>query len=123
MRPLLPLLTALVAVAACDDAPPVATLTETPAAFVGRWDVSVAECEAGGGEQGVTVSAKEVVLPNATLAVSGAAPDGEAAARIDGHFTGPGAEWDGSVRLELSNGGRELNVVNGSTMVPRVKCP
>ena len=29
----------------------------------------------------------------------------------------------GAVRLELGAGGKELSVVNGSQLAPRVKCP
>lgn len=115
------LMLAGLAVAACDDAPAPATLREIPARFVGVWDVSLADCAAGGGPQAVTVSADAVVFPDSRLAVTGAAPDGETAVRADGHFSGPGAEWDGSVRLELDGGA--LSVVNGNGIVPRVKCP
>jgi len=122
MRPLLPLLTALVIVAACDETPVAASLTEVPAEYVGRWDVSAGDCEAGGGPQLVSVGPKDVVFADSHLTVSGVAPDGETAARVDGHFKTAEAEWDGSVRLELADGGKTLNVVNGSTMTPRVKC-
>lgn len=108
--------------AACDEPPPVATLTEVPAQFAGEWDASVAACGLGG-EHAVTVTPTEVVMEETKVQVTGVLPDGENAARIDGHFTGPEREWDGSVRLELAKGGQELSVVNGSTIVPRVKCP
>lgn len=114
------MLTALMFVA-CDDAPAPATLGAIPPKYVGVWDVSLADCAAGGGPQAVTIGANEVVFPDSRLAVTGAAPDGELAVRADGHFSGPGAEWDGSVRLELD--GETLSVVNGNNIVPRVKCP
>ncbi len=107
---------------ACDEPPPVATLTEAPAQFVGEWDASVADCGLGG-PHGVSVTPTEVVMEDTRVQVTGVLPDGENAARIDGHFTGPGREWEGSVRLELSRSGQELSVVNGATIVPRVKCP
>lgn len=112
---------AAVLLTACDEPPAPATLKEVPAQFVGLWDVSLADCEAGGGPQAVTINTAEIVFSDSHLAVTGAAPDGDTAARVDGHFTGPGAEWDGSVRLELD--GETLSVVNGSNVVPRVKCP
>jgi hypothetical protein len=112
----------LLLLAACDEPPPVATLTEVPAQFAGNWDSTVDDCGIGG-PHGVTVTSTEVVMEDTKVQVTGVAPDGENAARVDGHFTGPGREWDGSVRLELAKGGRELSVVNGSTIVPRVKCP
>ncbi len=108
--------------AACEPPPPVATLTEIPPAFHGRWDFTPGDCEAGS-EHAIQVSASEVVLPDSRLDVKGVAPDGETALRADGHFTNPMAEWDGSVRLELAEGGAVLNAVTGSTVVPRVKCP
>jgi hypothetical protein len=122
MRSVGALVAVLVLAAACDDAPPEATLTEVPVRFVGQWTVSPDDCGAGG-STGVTVTSTEVVMEDTKVQVTGVAPDGENAARVDGHFTGPGREWDGSVRLELAKGGRELSVVNGSTVVPRVKCP
>jgi|GEM_PF-3079412 len=112
----------LIAVAGCDGPPPVATLSEVPAQFVGAWDASIGDCGRGG-PYAVTVTPKEVAMEKTRVQVTGAAPDGETAVRVDGHFTGPGAEWDGSVRLELGDGGRELSVVSGSAIVPRVKCP
>lgn len=110
----------LLALAACDDAPPAATLKEIPAAFLGSWDAS-GECGAGGA-LAVTVTPTEVVFPDSKIAVTGVAPDGETAARVDGHFTSSDAQWEGAVRLELANGGQELNVVNGSSLHPRVRC-
>ena len=71
----------------------------------------------------VIVAPDEVLFSDSHLAVTGAAPDGASAARIDGHFKTEMAEWDGSIRLELADGGKTLNVVNGSMLVPRVKCP
>jgi hypothetical protein len=112
----------LVVLAACDEPPPVATLSEVPAQFVGLWDARVDDC-GGGGPHAVTVMPTEVVMEETRVQVTGVAPDGATAVRVDGHFTGPGAAWDGSVRLELGNGGRELSVVSGSAVVPRVKCP
>ena len=63
------------------------------------------------------------MFPDSRIAVTGVAPDGANAARVDGHFTSEVAEWDGSVRLELADGGKELNVVNGTPVSPRMKCP
>lgn len=113
---------ALLLSAACEPPPPAATLTQIPPAFHGRWDFSVVDCKSGS-EHAIQVSASEVVLPDSRLDVKGVAPDGETALRADGHFTNPMAEWDGSVRLELAEGGSVLNAVTGSTVVPRVKCP
>lgn len=109
--------------AACDEPPPVATLTETPAKFVGTWDVSADDCRAGRGFSTVIISANEVLFSDSHLTVTGALPDGPNAARVDGHFKTEMAEWEGSIRLELADGGKTLNVVNGSTVAPRVKCP
>lgn len=106
---------------ACEKPPPVGTLAEVPAHFVGVWNASLADCAAGGGPLAVTITTSELTFPDSKLAVAGVAPDGERAARIDGHFTGPGSEWDGSVRLELADG--VLSVVTGTPVVPRVKCP
>lgn len=117
----LSLVIGLTVLAACEEAPPAATLSEVPAQFVGAWDESVGACGQGG-PNAVTVAPSEVVMEETSVKVTGVAPDGDDAARVDGHFTGPGREWDGSLRLELSDGGRELNVVNGSKIVPRVKC-
>ncbi len=113
----------LLLAAACDEPPAPATLTEVPAQFVGLWDLSSDNCEAGGGPQSVIVRADEVAFEDSHLAVTGASPDGDRAVRVDGHFTGPGREWTGSVRLELAEGGQELSVVSGTPVVPRVKCP
>jgi hypothetical protein len=110
----------LLVLGACDDAPPAATLKEIPTAFLGSWDAS-GECGAGGA-LAVTVTPTEVVFPDSKIAVTGVAPDGETAARVDGHFTSSDAQWEGAVRLELANGGQELNVVNGSSLHPRVRC-
>lgn len=112
----------LVALAACEPPPLGVTLTEVPARYVGDWDASAGECGSGG-PNAVTVTPTEVVMEDTKVAVTGVAPDGETAARVLGRFTGPGQEWDGSIRLEITADGRELNVVNGSTIVPRVKCP
>jgi hypothetical protein len=112
----------LLLAAACDDPPPVATLHEIPAAFVGAWDASVDDC-GHGGSLAVSVAPDEVRFSDSTIVVTGVAPDGPDAARVDGKFTSAETSWDGAVRLELANGGRELNVVNGSTLSPRVKCP
>jgi hypothetical protein len=121
LRPIL--LTSMLALAACDPPPPAATLTEIPAAFAGQWELSAGDCEAGGGSEGIRVSATEVVLPDSRLDVQGVAPDGDMALRADGHFKSSIAEWDGSVRLELAERGAILNAVTGSTVKPRVKCP
>lgn len=109
-------------VAGCDEPPPAATLKEIPEAFVGNWDRSVGDCGRGGA-LAVRVAPRLVTFPDSRIDVTGVAPDGEIAVRVDGHFTSTMAEWEGSVRLELANGGKELNVVNGSTLTPRVKCP
>lgn len=113
---------ALLILAACDEAPPVATLKEVPARFVGQWEQSVADCAAGGAWS-VTVTPTQVKFPDSTITVTGVAPDGADAARVDGKFASADAEWDGAVRLELGHGGKELSVVNGSQLSPRVKCP
>ncbi len=113
---------ALLFVVACDEPPPPATLREVPSAFVGAWDASLGEC-GHGGSLAVSVAPNEIRFPDSTIVVTGVAPDGQDAARVDGKFTSAEASWNGAVRLELANGGRELNVVNGSTLAPRVRCP
>ncbi len=113
---------ALLTLAACDDVPPAATLTEVPDKFLGQWEETVADCAAGGAWS-VIVTPTEVKFPDSTITVTGVAPDGGYAARVDGKFKSADAEWNGGVRLELANSGRELNVVNGSQLRPRVKCP
>jgi hypothetical protein len=112
----------IVAATACEAPPPGATLSEVPAQFVGAWDESLASCGRGG-PNAVTVTPTEVVMEDTKVVVTGVAPDGDTAARMVGRFTGPGQEWDGAVRLEISIDGQELNVVNGTTIVPRVRCP
>lgn len=107
---------------ACDEPPASATLSEVPAPFTGKWAVSDGDCRDGGGAQLVRVSSNEIVFSDSVLTVKAAAPDGDTAVRADGHFKTADAEWDGSVRLELSEAGAVLNIVNGSTVVPRVKC-
>lgn len=106
---------------ACEEPPPVGTLADIPSQFIGVWDASLADCATGGGPLSVTITSAEITFPDSKLAVRDAAPDGKNAARIDGHFTGPGSEWDGAVRLELGDG--VLSVVSGTPVVPRVKCP
>lgn len=112
----------LLVVAGCDEAPPAATLAETPDQFVGHWEGELADCAAGGAWS-VMVAPHEVRFPDSAMTVTGVAPDGPDAARVDGKFRSADAEWEGSVRLELGAGGRELSVVNGSQLAPRVKCP
>lgn len=107
---------------ACEEPPPQPTLTAVPAQYLGAWDETVGAC-GGGGPNAVTVTPTEVIMEDTRVAVTGVAPDGETAARVVGRFTGPGQAWDGSIRLEVSADGRELNVVNGAMIVPRVKCP
>jgi len=113
---------ALLVVAGCDDAPPVATLREVPERFVGQWEEAVADCAAGGAWS-VIVTPAQVKFPDSTIAVTGVALDGAHAARVDGKFKSADAEWVGAVRLELTGSGTELSVVNGSQLKPRVKCP
>jgi len=108
---------------ACDEPPPAATLTETPQQFLGTWEANLADCEAGGGPSHVVVAENELVFPDSRLDVTGALPDGEAAVRVDGHLETSLGEADSSIRLELSDGGRTLTVVNGAGIIPRVKCP
>jgi hypothetical protein len=110
----------LLLLAACEE-PPAATLSEVPGRFTGMWAANLADCEVGGGALAVSVDPVEVRFPDSRLAVTGVAPDGDSAVRVSGHYTGPGTEWDGSVRLELGDG--VLSVVNGLPVVPRVKCP
>lgn len=112
----------LLAFSACEEPPPPPTLVEVPAQYLGDWDGNADACGQGG-PNAVTVTPTEVVMEDTKVAVTGVAPDGETAARVLGRFTGPGQEWDGSIRLEVSADGRELNVVNGAMIVPRVKCP
>lgn len=112
----------LLIAAGCDEAPPAATLGEVPAQFVGQWEQSLEDCAAGGAWS-VTVTPNTVRFPDSTITVTGVAPDGDDAARVDGKFRSADAEWDGAVRLELGAGGKELSVVNGSQLAPRVKCP
>lgn len=112
----------LTMLASCDEPPPVATLTETPAQYLGIWDASVADCEAGGGPSRVKVAVDELVFPDSRLAVTGALPDGDRAVRVDGELTTTMGGGPSSIRLELSDGGQTLMVVNGSTLTPRVKC-
>lgn len=109
--------------AACDEPPPAATLKETPAQYLGVWEASLADCEAGGGPSRVEVAADALVFPDSRLAVTGALPDGDRAVRVDGELTTTMGGGPSSIRLELSDGGRTLTVVNGSNLVPRVKCP
>jgi hypothetical protein len=113
----------LLLVAACDEPPPAATMTGVPVQYLGVWDASLADCETGGGPSRVKVAADELVFPDSRLAVTGALPDGEKAVRVDGELTTTMGGGPGSIRLELSDGGQTLMVVNGSTLVPRVKCP
>ena len=112
----------LLLLAACDAPPPEATLAEVPAVFTGHWEGDRGECGTGGALS-LVVTPTKLTFTDSTVDVTGVAPDGETAARVDGHFKGPGTKWEGSVRLELADGGRELNVVNGATLAPRVKCP
>lgn len=112
----------MLGLAACDEPPPAATLKETPEQYVGTWAGSVAECEAGSGPLRLTVARDELVFPDSRLAVTGALPDGDAAVRVDGHLQTTMGEADSSIRLELSDGGKTLTVVNGATLAPRVKC-
>jgi hypothetical protein len=105
----------LVALASCEPPQPESTLTDVPAQFVGDWDASVGDCGQGG-PNAVALTSTEVVMEDKTVAVTGVAPDGENAARVFGRFTGPGQEWDGSIRLEISADGRELNVVSSAMM-------
>lgn len=111
--------TSLLLLAACGE-PPAGTLSEVPDRFTGAWAAKLADCEAGGGPLAVSIDPAEIRFPDSRLVVTEVAPDGENAARIAGHFTGPGTEWEGSVRLELADG--VLSVVNGLPVVPRVKC-
>ncbi|RYG30687.1 MAG: hypothetical protein EON93_14330 [Burkholderiales bacterium] len=113
---------ALLIVAGCDDAPPAATLSEVPAKFVGQWEEKLEDCAAGGAWS-VTVTPTQVKFPDSAITVTGVAPDGGYAARVDGTFASADAEWNGSVRLELADSGSKLSVVNGSQLAPRVKCP
>lgn len=99
-----------------------ATLAQVPAQFVGQWEQSVDDCAAGGAWS-VIVAPTQVTFPDSIIKVTGVAPDGDNAARVDGKFTSAEASWEGSVRLELGAGGKELSVVNGSQLAPRVKCP
>lgn len=115
-------LAALLIVAGCDEAPPAATLKEVPAKFVGQWEEKLADCAAGGAWS-VIVTPTQVKFPDSTITVTGVAPDGGYAARVDGKFASADAEWDGAVRLELAESGSKLSVVNGSQLSPRVKCP
>ena len=112
----------ILGLAACDEPPPAATLTETPAQYVGTWAGSDAECEAGAGPLRVTVAPDELVFADSRLAVTGALPDGDTAVRVDGHLQTSMGEGDSSIRLELSDGGRTLTVVNGANLAPRIKC-
>lgn len=112
--------TSLLLLVACGE-PPAGTLSEVPDRFTGLWAASLADCEAGGGPLAVSVEPAEIRFPDSRLVVAEVAPDGVNAARASGHFTGPGTEWEGSVRLELGDG--MLSVVNGLPVVPRVKCP
>jgi hypothetical protein len=112
----------LLAFAACEEPPPPPTLVEVPAQYLGDWDENVGACGQRGANA-VTVTPTEVVMEDTKVDVTGVAPDGETAARVLGRFTGPGQEWDGSIRLEISADGRELNVVSGAMIVPRVRCP
>lgn len=123
MRKIALSLACLALLTACDEPPPAATLTETPAQYLGTWDASIADCEAGGGSARVKVAADELVFPDSRLAVTGALPDGDRAVRVDGELTTTMGSGQSSIRLELSDGGRTLNVVNGANLVPRVKCP
>lgn len=105
---------------ACDDAPPAATLNEIPEAFVGSW-APEGPCSTGGSSD-VVITHREIRLADTRIEVTGVAPDGPAAARVDGRFTSHDAQWDGAVRLELADGGRELNLVNGSPVQSRQRC-
>jgi hypothetical protein len=109
--------------AACGgDAPAAATLDAIPAQYVGHWDSNADDCATGGSPDVISIDPKQVVFADSALAVRGVSPDGERAARVDGLFTAAtGEEWEGSVRLELADG--VLTIVNGTPVVPRVKCP
>ena len=109
--------------AACgDDAPAAATLEAIPAQYVGHWDSNADDCATGGSPDVISIDPKQVVFADSALAVRGVSLDGEKAARVDGLYTAPtGEEWEGSVRLELADG--VLSVVNGTPVIPRVKCP
>lgn len=113
---------ALLMLGACDEAPPAATLKEVPEKFVGQWEQSLEDCAAGGAWS-VIVTPTQVKFPDSTITVTGVAPDGGYAARVDGKFASADAEWEGAVRLELADSGSKLSVVNGSQLAPRVKCP
>lgn len=112
--------TSLLLLTACGE-PPAGTMSEVPDRFTGAWAANLADCEAGGGPLAANIEPTELRFPDSRLVVTDVTPDGENAARVAGHFTGPGTEWEGSVRLELADG--VLSVVNGLPVVPRVKCP
>lgn len=123
MKRIVLLMASLALLAGCDEPPPAATLTATPAQYVGTWEASAEDCKAGGGPSHVVVAADRLVFPDSQLAVTGALPDGERAVRVDGELTTSMGGGPSSIRLELSDDGRTLTVVNGSNLVPRVKCP
>ncbi len=112
----------LLALAACDDAPPAATLKEIPAVFVGNWDAVGGDCS-GTGASAVKVTLTEVAVSSFEDRSDGRCPGRGDGGAVDGHFTSADGQSDGSVRLEIGNGGQELNVVNGSALSPRVKMP
>jgi hypothetical protein len=112
----------VVLLAGCDGgAPAAATLDAIPEQYVGHWDSNIEDCATGGSPDVISIDAQQIVFADSALAVKGVSPDGEKAARVDGLFTAPtGEEWEGSVRLELADG--VLSVVNGTPVIPRVKC-
>lgn len=112
----------LLSLAGC-EAPPPATLKAIPEIFVGQWDDDPSSCGKGG-PFAVTILPNRVSLANSRAEVTGVAPDGRRAARIDGRFESTtGAKWKGSIRLELDAQRRVLQVVDGSKLVPRLRCP
>lgn len=128
---------ALLSLAACSDAdreetpaPEPAAIEEgealeaMPAAFRGRWDFAIEDCDDAASEMQLEIGADQVSYYESSAEITAIEQTAPRTLAVDHRFTGEGEEWNETLGYDLSDDGERLTVTTpeGDLSI-RMRCP